>query len=418
MMPEAPKKDDAGHLVARFDIIDTPMGKIAAALAKYGFKFGISSRGTGDTYMDYDGNESVDADTYDFQAFDLVLLPACEDARLKLAESFDVKKIKFRKELKEALETATEEQRKLLTDTLNNLDIDYSPEKGSNKNADTDTDTAAEDNGANMLKDLQESIRIQRELEDTVKSLQEKLSVCYTKETRYAEKLTKVQNELTSERVKSKQLSEEVGSLKESLEQSNETIKKFREKVASMRNTATTTKGEVTSLTESLSTKDKEITKIKGELKTLKENYTKRCNELTTTNEQLQESLKESQKDCQIVKSQSTAKLTKASSLVEKYKAIAHTAIDKYISSQAMRLGVSADEIKKQLKENYSFNDIDRVCEGLQRYKLNVNSLPFSVRGRSGMKMTITESKETITPIDDSKLVDDDVDESLLNIIK
>ena len=46
MMPEAPTKDKSGNLMGYFDIIDTPCGRIAYALAKYGFNLGISSRGT------------------------------------------------------------------------------------------------------------------------------------------------------------------------------------------------------------------------------------------------------------------------------------------------------------------------------------------------------------------------------------
>ena len=88
MMPELPKKDSKGRLIGYWDIIDTPCGKIAYALAKYGFKFGISSRGDGDTYYNDEGEECVNEDTYNFQAFDLVLLPACEDARLQLQESY------------------------------------------------------------------------------------------------------------------------------------------------------------------------------------------------------------------------------------------------------------------------------------------------------------------------------------------
>ena len=80
-MPEPPIKKD-GKLWAKFDILDTPNGRIAATLAKYGYKLGVSSRGSGDTIIDSDGNESVDPDSYDFTCFDLVVLPAVEAARL------------------------------------------------------------------------------------------------------------------------------------------------------------------------------------------------------------------------------------------------------------------------------------------------------------------------------------------------
>ena len=40
MMPEAPKKNDKGQLIAVLDIINTPCGQIAYQLAKYGYKLG------------------------------------------------------------------------------------------------------------------------------------------------------------------------------------------------------------------------------------------------------------------------------------------------------------------------------------------------------------------------------------------
>ena len=42
-MPEKPKKDKSGKLIARFDILETPNGRIVYTLAKYGYKLGVSS---------------------------------------------------------------------------------------------------------------------------------------------------------------------------------------------------------------------------------------------------------------------------------------------------------------------------------------------------------------------------------------
>ena len=52
--------------------------------------------------------------------------------------------------------------------------------------------------------------------------------------------------------------------------------------------------------------------------------------------------------------------------------------VDRYIKSQAVRLGVSVNEIKNRLNESYTFDDIDEVCESLQSYKLNMSKLPFA----------------------------------------
>ena len=113
-MPEAPKKDGNGRLIAKFDILDTPNGRIAKTLCDYGYKFGISSRGSGDVSEDYDGNEVVEPSTYDFKAFDLVLIPAVKNARLHVVESLGKPSLKVA--LKESLEKETDEAKKVITE--------------------------------------------------------------------------------------------------------------------------------------------------------------------------------------------------------------------------------------------------------------------------------------------------------------
>lgn len=122
MMHEPPKKDDSGHLIATVDILNTPCGQIAYQLAKYGFNFGISSRGTGDVYDDGEG-EVVDPESYQLNAFDLVLIPACEDARLNMQESLDVKNKNLKVALAESLKKANSADRKIMKDTLKDLNI-------------------------------------------------------------------------------------------------------------------------------------------------------------------------------------------------------------------------------------------------------------------------------------------------------
>ena len=434
-MPQPPVKNKDGQLTGRWDILDTPNGRILKTLCDYGFRTGISSRGSGDTYEDYDGQESVDEDTYHFEAFDAVILPAVPTARLNLVESLQDGKT-FKKALNEALDRATEDERKIMKETLDNLEIDYAQtekedyEPAKEVSAETDKqdnnkevllsgDVTAEDAGAELLTELQESLKAQSELEDTVKSLQEKLSVCYTKETRYATTLTKTKNELSRVSSENKNLVEQVEALKQQLAEKDKSLSESVEKVASMRTTMKSARTKMSSLTESVTAKTSEVQQLTESIKTLKEQHTKRCNELEASNRQLQESLADAQKDSKIIKSQANAKITKANELLEKYKAIAKTAVDKYISSQATRLGVGVDQIKTRLNENYSFSDIDRVCDELQQYKLAVNSLPFDIQQRKRpVKMSIKESKETIVPKqDDSHLVDDDVDETLRSLM-
>ena len=120
MMREMPKVDDKGNLIATVDVIDTPCGQIAYQLAKYGFNFGISSRGTGDVYDNGDG-EIVDPDSYQLNAFDLVLIPAYKEARLNMHESVDVNKHNLRVALAESLKNASDADRKIMKETLKDL---------------------------------------------------------------------------------------------------------------------------------------------------------------------------------------------------------------------------------------------------------------------------------------------------------
>ena len=106
---EVPKKNDEGQLIACFDILNTPCGKILKSLCDYGTTIGISSRGSGDLITEANGDEVVDPETYYFECFDAVLLPAVKSARLKyMTESMDTNAIKLKKALKESKDTINE----------------------------------------------------------------------------------------------------------------------------------------------------------------------------------------------------------------------------------------------------------------------------------------------------------------------
>ena len=118
IMPEPPVKNKNGEYIGKFNILDTPCGRIVYTLAKAGFRLGVSSRGNGD-YDEYTGE--VDPDSYDFTCFDVVVLPAVKDARMKLVtESFD-KNISFKKLLNEQLERSSDEDKAIMKETLENL---------------------------------------------------------------------------------------------------------------------------------------------------------------------------------------------------------------------------------------------------------------------------------------------------------
>ena len=435
MMPEKPKKNKNGNLVGYFDILDTPCGRIAATLAKYGFQFGISSRGSGDTFTDYDGQESVDPDSYTLNAFDLVLIPACKNAVLSLVENKNRPEKPLSTALNEALESANDTDRAIMVEALDNLKIDYNSEEevedisesDNNIEAAQESVDEAENSGAAMLEELQEALKANAELEAEIKSLREQLSVCYTKEGRYATildrtkiELAEANRETAAAQAETSKLNEKLNSLRDVISNQNVEIKTLNESLDSQKQQITDLNKALksnsvakTQLNESFVAKTAEVKTLTEKLASQKSAYEQKISKLNDENRKLVESLNDSQKDSQILQSQSTAKITKYQQLTEKYKAVAKTAVDKYIDCRATTLGISAKEIKSRLSENYSFNDIDKVCQDLQRYKVSMQSLPFDIKANQQIRMKITESKKPVDPVSSDNGIDDDIDEAL-----
>jgi len=118
-IPEMPRIID-GDLCACVDILDTPNGKILKTLCDYGFIPGISSRGSGDVMP----NNDVDPETFFLECFDVVAIPAVKKARLSMCESLDKNAAKLKKALTESINKASEEDKVIMKETLENLDID------------------------------------------------------------------------------------------------------------------------------------------------------------------------------------------------------------------------------------------------------------------------------------------------------
>ena len=416
MMPEAPKKGKNGKLMARFDILDTPNGRIAYTLAKYGYKLGISSRGSGETFRGLDGKEHVDKDTYDFVGFDLVLIPAVKAARLNLiSESLDTQPSKLvldegvKVALTEALNNASEDDRKIMNETLQNLNLDITT--GNSVDIDIDAaneSTSAEDNGEGVFKELQNLLKENRNLSKQVKDLQEQLSVCYTKEASYVEtthdlsgKVKSLNETLTENKTQISNLSEQINS-KDSLINTLRASKEKSEKT-------------IQTMTESISSKDAQITELSGQVKTLNEELAKAQSDKETELKSLQENVRELTKDSAIKKTEYTNKLTESQNLISKYKSIAQTSVDSYIKVQAVMLGVTPEDIRNRLSESYSFSDIDRVCESLKNYNLNVNSLPFNT-GKKAVRMQVTEKVEPKKYASQNGGIDDEPDAQLIGL--
>ena len=421
MMPEAPTKDSNGELMGYFDILDTPCGRIAYSLAKYGFNLGISSRGSGDTFINDEGEEEVDEDTYLLNAFDLVLLPACKNARLKLAESFNNNRIKFNESIQKTLNDSNEHDKKIITETLNNLKLleNTEPEtQGTDdkKTNETNENEVAVNDGTNLVESLQESLIENQSLQKQVLLLQERLSVSYTKELKLEATIESLNNKISSlnESVtKNAALSNQLRSMKQQLEDQCGLVSKERKLVEKLQNRIDSQDNSINELTESINEKTLQVSKLKRQALQLNEGLKESNSKHQLEVQELNSQISDLKTEAEIKQSQYSKKLNETNKLVESYKTIAKKAVDKYIDSKATTLGVSTDDIKRRLNENYSFNDIDKICDNLRDYKRNFSKLPFNMTQNKISKVTLNEGlnkSNTDNP-------DDIIDKDLFNLI-
>ena len=274
-MPEKPKRGKDGKLYARFDILDTPNGRIAYTLAKYGYKLGVSSRGNGDVYEAFDGKEHVDSNTYELKAFDLVLLPAVKAARLALKESVGNKT--FKQAIRDSLESATKDEKRIMVESLKNLKIDYKMEqakksvKSDNKVTESvvpQTEKVAEDNVMILVEELQREILKNKELTESYQAVQEQLSVCYAKEAKYQEEIEMLKaNQISTDKDKVTALESEISSLTERLHETTEQLNATSKRYAKLSEAVRKEKAEKKAINESLeSEKDHKIQKLTEKL--------------------------------------------------------------------------------------------------------------------------------------------------------
>lgn len=403
-LSETPTKMSDGTIQGIFDILDTPNGRILKTLCDYGCNIGISSRGNGDVETNVMGEEVVDPDTYDLKCWDAVLLPAVKAARMRVVESLENKK-SLKQALTEALNDADEDARKVMTDTLNNLKIDIE---------ESEAEETVDDVKVEMVKELQESIKAKQSLETENRHLQEKLSVCYAKETSLEEELQRFKStvvSLSDSAKKVKPLQTKVEALTEALNAKDEVINKMNVRIQKLTESLKASESQQTRLTENLSAKSKEADKRLNESLDKNKTLTEQVMKFEEEKAQLKESLENLRKDASLKANEYKASLEKTSRLVEHYKQVANNVSDYYIKSRAAALGISAQEIKNRLAESYTYEDINKVCDDIRDYQLNVSKLPFDLK-RS--KVKVTESKETLAPLKQN--LDDEVDEQLLGL--
>lgn len=329
-----------------------------------------------------------------------------------VTESLDHKSLK--QALNESLEKASPNDKKIMTETLKDLNIEYTPEKViDKKDVLKENEIAANDVGANIVEDLQKSLLKQQEQEAKILELQEKLSVCYAKEAKYEEDLTKYKStirNLSESANNAKALKIKIENLNTKLKEKDDLILKEQNKLNELLENYKNSFKEQKELNESISISKNDLDEANNKIKTLNEEL-KSLKQIKTN---LNESIEEVKKNLNIKTTEYNNKLSKANKLIEQYRNTAKNAVNKYIESKSIMLGVSINEIKNKLPNNYSFNDIDSICESLSKYKVQISKLPFDLQ-KDTTQLVIKESK-TPSILPKSKF-DDEIDEQLVKLV-
>ena len=410
-LAEEPKKCADGTLKGVFDILDTPNGRILKTLCDYGCKIGVSSRGNGDVTEDWSGNEIVDPKTYQCDCWDAVIIPALKEARTTYVTESLEQDNKLKTALNESLNKASPAEKKVMEETLKQLNIDYidkalneevntRSKSVKNKKVNSKATTAGNAGVEEAIKSLQESVKLTQSLQAQVKALQEKLSVCNAKETRLMESLQQMKRENQSLKNDLESVNSKADELEIQLDKKSQLVESQNKQIRVLTKRCDVQSRSQKSINESMSQNKDEVYRLNEQLNTSRK----------TIND-LKESLEVAKQDTVIKDKEMSRKLTHAQSLIEHYQKVAQAAIDKYINSRAKMLGISSSDIKNRLTEGYSFKDIDNVCEELGNYQLNVNSLPFNAK--KPVKVKLTESKEPILP---KSRLDDEIDADLLSL--
>lgn len=266
-------------------------------------------------------------------------------------------------------------------DDIDDVDVDDEVEDKDTK------DLAADDTGADadveLLEQLQKALKDNKSLKEELRKLQADKAVGNSKVTRLNEELEQFKN-----------IAALAGKKALSLKDYSSENAKLRE--------------ELNTLNENLSKANKES----FENKSLKDKVQESLDIKTKENDELKEKLEQTNKSSRLVED----KYQKTVQLVEKYKNLAHDIANRYIDNKALELGVTSNEIKNRLNEKYTLDDVDKVCEDLEEYSINISKLPFQVDKPTSVRARLREDRSSDPLKDIDSEYDDTVDDYLLDL--
>ena len=285
-------------------------------------------------------------------------------------------------------------------------------ENCSDKKIETKEEEAKDNGTEELVKNLQEALLNNSKLEETILKLQNELAIRDSKVNTLNEELEnykQVSTRLSSINTEKKELDNKLKSLNEELDRKDETIKNQDAQITDLKENRKLLYVSTKSLKEELEQKENIITEYEARITTIQNELSDKDNTIKSLNEQLES-------NNQVSKAEITKlneKLSKITSIAKKYKNSAYSMADRYIESKANMLGVTKNEIKNRLNESYNLEDVDRVCEELKTYRLNINKLPFSLGSQTKIRVKESVNESMMTKANQEDL---DVDEFIRKV--
>lgn len=221
------------------------------------------------------------------------------------------------------------------------------------------------------------------------------------------------ENKTLKEKLRSSQVEKAVGNSK--VVKLNEELNQFKNIAALAGKKALSIKNfesENAQLKETLKAKDNKLSealKDSDKQKSLNKKIQEELDSKNKENSDLREKIKASKK--------LEENYQKSIKLIEKYKNFAYGIANRYIDNKALSLGISSNEIKNRLNESYTLDEVDKVCEELEKYSIKMSKLPFQFdKPNSSVRARLREdrSSDPLKNIDSE--YDDTVDDYLLEL--
>lgn len=369
--------------VGTFDILDTPYGRMVRTYLDYGSKIGVSSRGAGDLVVK-EGRQCVDEDTYDWEAFDVVLDPAVAKSKAKVLES--KQQVGLGKSLLDIVSESTDPyELNLMKKLIENTDV---PERDSiiesieNKLSSNDSDGGA--TLSKLIEDLEDATGKVGELESKNAELIKDASASATRVSvleRTVSSLKTANLKLRSESTKSDRLHKEsVRKLNEQLRRAKSALEVRDDQISRLQSDNSIMESTVRSLRSQLSESHRNLEESNRELSDSKKVLSKSravITESQSSAKRLESDLEESKRYLKSYKDELSNKDATITQMRESNASV----ISSYIRRVAEIYSIDEKELANKVKLDGKFlpESIDSIAESMRDQSDRLNRLSFDI---------------------------------------